>query len=158
MVKLYEATEKLFNHNGIKILKPTKAIITKADNGEYYLELEDNINNLEWYQQGNIVRVPTPWGEQGFRLSNPRKKNNKISVKAWHLFYDSSNYIIKDAYVVDKNCNDALDHLNNACDIETPFTTLSNIANINSYRCVRKSLEEGIKTIIERWRRTHSKR
>lgn len=158
MIKLYEAKETIFNHNGIKILKPTKAIITKKDNDEYYLELEDNIENINYYQQGNIVRVPTPWGEQGFRLNNPEKKNNKISVKAWHLFYDSRNYIIKDAYVIDKNCNDALDHLNISCDTTTPFKTLSNIASINSYRCVRKTLEEATKTTIERWRRTFNKR
>lgn len=61
MIKLYEATEKTFAHNGIKILKPTKAVIKKEDNGDYFLELEDNIVNLEYYQQGNIIRVPTPW-------------------------------------------------------------------------------------------------
>ena len=59
--------------------------------------------------------------------------------------------MIVDSYVVDKNCNDALDHLNNACDIETPFTFISDISTINSYRCVRHTLEEAISVVIERW-------
>ncbi len=151
MIKVYDSTERLFNHNGIKILKPTKAIIYKEDNGDYYLEIEDSIENIKYYQQGNIIRVSTPWEEQGFRLNNPKIKNNKIQIKAWHIYYDSRNYLIEDSYVVDKKCNDALDHLNIACDQATPFSTLSNINTINSYRCVRKSFEEAISIVIERW-------
>ena len=61
------------------------------------------------------------------------------------------NYVIQDSYVVDKTCNDALDHLNNATDTASPFTTSSNVARIASYRCVRKSLYEAIQVILERW-------
>ena len=57
-----------------------------------------------------------------------------------HVFYDSKNYLIADSYVVDKNCNDALDHLNSSTDNTSPFTTISNIPTIYSYRCVRKSI------------------
>ena len=41
MIRVYNATEKLFNNNGIKVLHPLFAEITKVDNGDYYLELED---------------------------------------------------------------------------------------------------------------------
>lgn len=151
MIKVYEADEKLFNNNGLKILNPLKAKVHKEDNGDYYLEIEDTIDNLGYYQQGYILRVRTPWGWQGFRCSNPIKKNKKVSCKAWHLFYDSANYVIADSNVVDKECNDALDHLNNGCDSTTPFTFISDITSINSFRCVRKSLEEAISTVVERW-------
>ena len=67
------------------------------------------------------------------------------------MFYDSEDYIIRDSYVVDKNCNDALDHLNNATDQTSPFTTLSDVTTINSYRCVRKSLFEALEVVLERW-------
>lgn len=151
MIKVYSPDERIFDNNGIKILKPIKAQIYKADNSDYYLEIEDNISNLQYYQKDYIIRVPSPWGYQGFVVGNPKIKNNRISVKCWHLFYLSSRYVISDSYVVDKNCNDALDHLNNACDQESPFTTISDIPDINSYRCVRKSLEEAVKTTIEKW-------
>lgn len=142
MIKVYESTERLFNHNGIKILHPLRADITKEDNGDYYAELQDTIESLEYYQSGMIVRIPTPWGVQGFRLSNPKVKNNKVEVKAWHLSYDSKNYIIKDSYAVNKNCNDALEHFNSATDIPSPFTTLSDIATLSSTRAVRRTLFE----------------
>lgn len=142
MIKVYDSNEKLFNNNGIKIIHPLRADITKTDNGDYYVELQDTIESLEFYQSGMIVRMPTPWGVQGFRLANPTVKNNKVEVKGWHLTYDARNYIIKDAYAVDKNCNDALNYFNDNTDILSPFTTISDISLICSTRAVRKSLFE----------------
>ena len=142
MIKVYDSNEKLFNNNGIKVIHPLRADITKIDNGDYYVELQDTIESLDFYQSGMIVRIPTPWGVQGFRLANPTVKNNKVEVKGWHLSYDAENYIISDAYAVDKNCNDALEHFNSSTDIPTPFTTLSDITTIASTRAVRKTLFE----------------
>lgn len=142
MIKVYDSNEKLFNNNGIKVIHPLRADITKIDNGDYYVELKDTIESLDFYQSGMIVRIPTPWGVQGFRLANPSVKNNKVEVKGWHLTYDAQNYIIKDAYAVDKNCNDALEHFNSSTDIPTPFTTLSDITAIASTRAVRRTLFE----------------
>ena len=117
MIKVYDSNERLFNHNGIKSIHPLRADITKIDNGDYYIELQDTIESLDYYQSGLIVRVPTPWGVQGFRLANPSVKNNRVEVKGWHLSYDTRNYIIQDSYAVDKNCNDALNHFNDSTDI-----------------------------------------
>lgn len=109
MIKIYESNEKLFNHNGIKILHPNKAEIYLEDNGDYYISLESSVEDLPYLQEGMIVRTKTRWGEQGFRLTNPEKRNNKITVKGYHLWKDSEKYIILDSNVVNKNCNDALD-------------------------------------------------
>lgn len=151
MISVYDSTEKSFATNGNKILHPRKALIRKEDNGDYYLDLKDKIDYLEYYQAGLIIRVPTPWGYQAFRLTNPNIENDSITVRAYHVYFDSKNYIIKDSYVVDKNCNDALDHLNMACDTISPFTTISDVNSVNSYRCVRKSLEEAISKVVDRW-------
>jgi len=151
MISVYSSTEKLFSNNGIKILHPLKATVYKADNGDYYIELKDTIENLKYYQEGMIIRTDTPWGKQGFRLTNPEIDKNKIISKGNHLYFDTKRYVIVDSYVVDKNCNDALDHLNNGCDTTTPFNFVSDITTINSYRCVRKTLEAAIATVIDRW-------
>lgn len=151
MISVYPSNERNFADNGIKILKPIKAMVHKEDNGDYYLDLKDTIDNIDYYQQGMIIRANTPWGYQGFRLGNPDVEGNRISIRAKHLYFDSENYLIRDCYIVDKNCNDALDHLNINCDITTPFTFLSDISRIASYRCIRHTLEEAIAVIIERW-------
>lgn len=151
MLKLFNSTDKVYNSNGDKTIIPTKAKVHKEDNGSFYLELETPLEYVNDLVQGNIVVAPTPQGEQAFRLANPEKTKTKIRAKAYHVYYDSQNYLIADSYVVDKNCNDALDHLNSSTDNPSPFTTVSNITNINSYRCVRTSLYEAINTVIERW-------
>lgn len=142
MIRVYDSTETLFENNGIKTLHPLLAEITKEDNGDYCVELRDTIENFEYYQKGMILRIPTPWGVQGFRCDNPCIKNNRVECTAWHLSYDSKYYVVKDAYSVDKNCNDALDHFNSSTDRKSPFTTISDIGSIASARMVRKSLYE----------------
>lgn len=151
MIKLFNSTDKIYTSNGDKVILPTKAKVHKEDNGSFYLDLETGLEYVNDLVQGNIVVAPTPQGEQAFRLANVEKTKTKVRVKAYHVFFDSQNYLIADSYVVDKNCNDALDHLNSATDNPSPFTTLSNILNINSYRCVRTSLYEAINTVLERW-------
>lgn len=151
MIKVYSQSEKLFDSNGLKILHPTKAQIFIEDNGDYYIDIESTIDDLDYLQEGMIIRANTRWGEQGFRLTNPNKKNNKISVRGYHLWKDTSKYVIADSYIVSKDCNDALDHLNNACDVITPFTMISDISTINSARIIRKSLEEALTIVIDKW-------
>ena len=63
MISVYESNETSFVSNDIKILKSLKALIFKQDNEEYYLDLKDSIDNIEYYQSGNIIRVSTPWGK-----------------------------------------------------------------------------------------------
>ena len=132
MIRVYDATEKRFNHNGIKALHPFFAEITKVKNGDYYLEVDDMIDNLEYYQKGMILRVSTPWGVQGFRCDNPRVENNRVTCKAWHLFYDSKNYVLSGHWSRSGNCNKVLKEYNLYTDVESPFTVSSDILELET--------------------------
>lgn len=151
MIRLFDTTDNLFQSNGDKIIIPTRAIVHKEDNGSFYLDLETDLSYIDWLTPNRILVANTPQGAQAFRIANVDKTRKKITLKANHIFYDTANYVIADSYVVEKNCNDALDHLNNATDTTSPYTTTSNINKIASYRCVRKSLYEAIQTVLERW-------
>lgn len=151
MLKVFSPSDKIFTSNGDAVLQAFKAKVHKEDNGDYYLDLEAGIKYADYLVSGNIVVADTPQGAQAFRISDVTKKSTKISLKAWHVFYDSENYVIADSYVVDSNGNDALDHLNTATEPRSEFTTLSDVQAIDSFRCVRKSLYEAIQTVIERW-------
>lgn len=151
MIKLFDKTDTLFSSNGDKVITPLKAKIHKEDNGSFYLDLETSLDYVDDLTANRIIVANTPQGEQAFRITNVEQTRKKISAKCHHVFYDSNNYLIADSYVVDKNCNDALDHLNSATDNISPFTTLSDVTRINSFRCVRKSLYEAIQTVLERW-------
>lgn len=151
MIKLFKSTDKVFNSNGDKIIKAYKAKVHKEDNGDFYLELECPLIYVDDIIEDNILVVNLPQGEQAFRITNVSKTKSKISTKCWHVFYDSENYLIKDSYVVDKDCADAMEHLNLATEPASQFTTFSDITTVGSYRCVRKSLFEALEVVRERW-------
>ena len=151
MIKLFGVTDTSFSSNGDMVINAKKAIVHKEDNGDFYLELETDDSYASDLTEGRIIIANTPQGDQAFRITNPEVKKHRVKIKAYHIFYDSENYLIKDSYVRNKSCGDALDHLNKATDISSPFKTLSNITTINSYRCVRKSLFDAIKVVLERW-------
>ena len=151
MIKLFGVTDTNFSSNGDIVINPLRAKVHKEDNGSYFLDLETNLDYVDYLVEGNIIIADTPQGDQAFRVGNVEKTRFKIKTRCYHIFYDSENYLIADSYVVEKNCNDALDHLNNATDNVSPFTTLSDVQTIKSFRCVRKSLYEAISTVLERW-------
>lgn len=151
MIKLFKATDTDFSSNGDIVINPIKAKIHKEDNGEFYLELETNLDYINYLVENNIIVANTPQGDQPFRVGNVGKTRYKLKTRCYHIFYDSENYLIADSYVVDKNCNDALNHLNAATDNLSPFLAYSDVQTVKSFRCVRKSLYEAITTVLERW-------
>ena len=151
MIKVFGQTDTSFASNGDVVLKPLKAKVHKKDNADYYLDLETGLDYVDYIVEGNIVVANTPQGDQAFRIGNVQKTKTKLTSKCYHVFYDSKNYLIADSYVVDKTCNDALDHLNSATEPQSEFTTISDVGTVDSYRCVRKSLYEAIMTVISRW-------
>lgn len=151
MIKCFGQADTSFSSNGDIVIQPFRALVHKVDNGDFYLDLECSLDYLDYVISNNIIVAPTPQGEQAFRIGNVSNTRKKITAKIPHLYYDANNYLIADSNVVNKNCNDALDHLNNATDNTSPFITLSNVQNINSFRCVRKSLAEAFNTVLERW-------
>lgn len=151
MIKIFGQTDTDFTSNGDCVVSPLKAKVHKADNGDYYLDLETDLSYSQYFVEGNIVVANTPTGEQAFRIDNPTKSKNKLVSKCWHISYSAKNYLIADSYVVDMNCNDALNHLNDAAEPVSPFTVHSDIEVIDSYRCVRESLHDAISKVQERW-------
>lgn len=151
MIKIFSSTDKTYLSNGDAVILATKARVKNADNGDFYLDLTCGVEYNDYLQPNNIIVAPTPAGEQAFRIRSITKTAKKIEVKAWHVYYDSQNYLIQDSYAVNMTANEALDHFNKATDTTSPFTTLSNITTVLSYRCVRTSLCDCIKEVINRW-------
>ena len=151
MIKLYGQTDTTFMSNGDVTILPLRATVHKEDNGDFYLDLTASLKYVDDLTEGRIIIAPTPQGDQAFRVGNVQKTKTKLTTRCWHVFYDSKNYLIEDSYVVDNNCNYALDHLNSATEPQSEFTTLSDVQTYASFRCVRKSLYEAIQTVLERW-------
>lgn len=151
MIRVFKPTDTDYSTNGDAVIVPIKARVKNSDNGDYYLELTCGIEYNDVVKANDIIVCPTPQGNQAFRVRDITKNKKRLEVKAWHVFYDTNNYVIADSYAVNMTCNEALDHFNAATDTPSPFTTLSDITNVNTYRCVRASYTECINTILERW-------
>lgn len=151
MIRLFGTTDTDFSTNGDLILQPLRAVIVKKDNGSFYLDIDIDISYINDFTQNRIIVANTPQGNQAFRIGNVKKTKNKLTAKCNHVFYDTQNFLIEDSYVYSKNCNDALDHLNSATSDTSPYTTISDITTINSYRCVRTSLFDALKVVVARW-------
>lgn len=151
MLRVFSPTDTDFSSNGDIVLQPYKAKVHKEDNGDYYLDVEAGLQYSSYLTANRIIVADTPQGAQAFRITNPSKTQSKISLRAWHVYYDSKNYVIADSNVVEKNGDGAINHLNSATDNRSPFKVSSNIPHVDSFRCVRKSLYEAFETLLERW-------
>ena len=151
MIKVFSASDKIFTSNGDIVLQCTKAKVHKELNGNYYIDIEAPLTYIDYLIPNNIVVANTPQGEQAFRIGNIDKTKNKIKFRAYHVFYDTKNYLILDNRVELKDCNYALDYFNSNTDNPSPFTTVSDITTQETLYCVRTSLYEAIQQILERW-------
>lgn len=151
MIRLFGVTDTTFSTNGDKVIQPIEAIVHKEDNGPFYLDLTTDLSYVDDLTEGRIVYCSTPQGDEPFRVHNVELTRRRVKAQCRHITYDAENYLIEDSYVVDKDANDALDHLNSATEPVSPFTTISDISVQGSYRCVRKSLLEAVQEVVERW-------
>lgn len=151
MIRVFQSTDKNYTSNGDIVINPTKCRVKNADNGDFVLEMTCGTQYNDFLQPNNIIVAPTPAGDQAFRIRNITKRENKLEIKAPHVYYDGDNYLIADSYAVDKTCQEALDHFNAATDTQSPFLMVSDVETVETFRCVRKSLTECIETVLERW-------
>lgn len=152
MICVFKPTDRDFSSNGDKILHPNRAKVYKTDNGDYYLDIEVGADEIKWLKQDYIIAVDTPFGRQGFRVNNVDKKFNGATTKAWHLYYDTSNYIVMDTRPENTACDNALKKLAQGSDMpQKHFTLSSDVKGTNTYYCIRTTLKEAIQTVLERW-------
>lgn len=151
MIKLYGQTDTTFTSNGDMTILPLRAVVHKADNSDFYLDLTTSLQYVDDLTAGRIIVAPTPQGEQAFRVGNVQKTKNKITVRCWHVFYDTENYLIEDSRAINSTLNDALDHFNENTNPASPFTTLSNVQGTATLYIVRKSYYEAIQEAMQRW-------
>ena len=87
--KAQESNETLESSNGDCIIIPSKAIVHKYENSDYYLELEAPFEYSGYFEEGRIVVADLPDGsKEFFRMRNIIKTNGKCKCKCYHIFYD----------------------------------------------------------------------
>jgi phage minor structural protein len=151
MIKIFLSGDKTYTSNGEVVLTSSKCKVNNSDNGEFTLEVTSPLKYVDYLVCNNIIVAPTPSGDQPFRIYDVKKQLQKVTAKAKHITFDMENYVIADSYAVNKTCQQALVHFKNATDNPTPFTFYSDIATLDNLRIVRKSLEQALEEVNERW-------
>lgn len=151
MIRAFSISDKTYQTNGDAVIGATKARVKNEDNGDFTLDLTCSSDYSDFIQANNIIVVPTPQGDQAFRVRQVEKRSNRIEAKCYHVFYDAENFLIADSYAVNMTAEQALRHFNDATDTLSPFTMDSNITTLNNLRIVRGSLAEAVVSVIERW-------
>ena len=123
MIKVFRATDKLYETNGDIVLNPTKASVHKEDNGAFYLELEtplsyktnekltaiqgttanstdnavyiNNLNtNLQSKAKSSTSQTITVMGKNLFDKNNLQELNAYFSTGTGTITSNTSNYTL----------------------------------------------------------------
>ncbi|EJR88123.1 phage tail spike protein [Bacillus cereus] len=161
MIVLYKPNETDFTHNGIGAL----------DKDIYNTTVEEELNGLFLFSfsyplfaphgleiEGmSIIKVPTPDGEQLFRVAAPKVSMGEITAQCYHIFYDLTENLIEDIFAETTNGNGAMNRMSAGCQYKHPFQFYSDIPKIASARIVRKNPVEALldssqdNSFVNRW-------
>ena len=87
MIKVFSPTDTVFTTNGDAVIKGLRAVVRKADNSYFELELESGLEYIDHIKPNNIIVVNTPQGDQGFRVRQVEATRTKIKALCKHLYY-----------------------------------------------------------------------
>ncbi|WP_241752566.1 phage tail spike protein, partial [Bacillus thuringiensis] len=161
MITLYKPNETDFTHNGIGAL----------DKNIYNATVEEELNGLFLFSfryplfaprgleiEGmSIIKVPTPDGEQLFRVAAPKVSMGEITAQCYHIFYDLTENLIEDIFAETTNGNGAMNRMSAGCQYKHPFQFYSDVPKVASARIVRKNPVEALldssqdNSFVNRW-------
>ncbi|WP_252194994.1 phage tail spike protein [Bacillus toyonensis] len=161
MIKLFKPDETDFLHNGIGILSDAvhEATVQEDLNGVYVLSFKYPLfspHGLDIKGQ-SLIQVPTPDGEQLFRVANPSPSMGIVSVFCYHVFYDLIDNFLEDTNIVGKTGLGALVQLKGALQYPSRFNFFSDIGKTNNARLVRMNPIEAMldtgkdNSFLNRW-------
>ena len=154
LIRLYEQNTTDFSNNGLKILSPTSAKITRnLIEYTYQLELTHLLD-----EKGMMLTEERILGYNGqyFRISSIRRNLKEVSVIAKHIFFDLNKNFIEDINIKDKTGSMALSHILGGTSYPHSFSATSDIDTVASSRLVRKNVVSALigdtdNSFINRW-------
>jgi phage minor structural protein len=134
MIRLFDRNETNFNHNKT-ILTPLSCYVIEEANGMF--ELEAEFPKTTVLNDGDIIKAPTPRGEQLFRIYRSVKSLTSKKAYARHIFYDLSKNFLIDVNLDNVTGFTALQTVLDNADTDHNFIGISNVMNQNTARYTR---------------------
>ncbi len=154
LIRLYEQDTTDFSNNGLKILSPMSAKITRnLIEYTYQLELTHLLD-----EKGMMLTEERILGYNGqyFRISSIRRNLKEVSIIAKHIFFDLNKNFIEDINIKNKTGSMALSHILGGTSYPHSFSATSDIDTVASSRLVRKNVVSALigdtdNSFINRW-------
>ena len=153
MIQVYAPNNTNFSNNGVALL-PYSCQLSMEINGSWTVQIENGLDDrFQNIVENSILKVPTPYGDNLFRITQIEKTDTGISATALPVFLDSKNEVfIYDQRPTDKNGQQALDILTNG----TKYKGHSNITKVNTAYYQMKNLIKCISSdddnsFLNRW-------
>ena len=121
-----------------------------ADLGGWHIDFEVPTEYSEDFKDGHIVLAKTKSkGQQPFRVRNIVKTKRGIKFTAYHVFFDTMNYIIKQLHLVNATPAMALSEALESVDREHPFKSFSSVDSDITEDVFAMPLYDFISKIVE---------
>ena len=152
MIKIYESSTKIYDTNGLGTVETYKCEEEKniSLNG-WKITVECPLKYVDLIVRDRIATASTKEkGEQPFRIGNVEKKGHRIYFTAWHVVFDTKNYVLANVRPTDLGPAAYADWLNTHADQTTPFTVKGSATGTCPTRdFVRKTLKDGLDQMLE---------
>ncbi len=153
MIQVYAPNNTNFSNNGVALM-PYSCLLSMEINGSWTVQIENGLDDrFQNIVENSILKVPTPYREQLFRITQIEKNDTGVSAIALPVFLDAKNEVfIYGQRPTDKNGQQALDILTNG----TKYKGHSNITKVNTAYYQMKNLIECISSdddnsFLKRW-------
>lgn len=153
MIQVYAPNNTNFANNGVALM-PYSCLLSMEINGSWTVQIENGLDDrFQNIVENSILKVPTPYREQLFRITQIEKNDTGVSAIALPVFLDAKNEVfIYDQRPTDKNGQQALDILTNG----TKYKGHSNITKVSTAYYQMKNLIECISSdddnsFLKRW-------
>lgn len=153
MIQIYAPSNTDFSKNGTALL-PTSCMLSMQINGTWSVFIENALDDrFQNIVESAVLSVPTPYGQQLFRITQMDKSDTGVSATAVPIFLDAQNdTFIYDQRPTDKTGQQALDILMGG----TKYTGHSDITALNTAYYQMKNLIECLasddeNSFLNRW-------
>lgn len=151
MIRLFDRLETNLNHNKI-ILSPLSCSVLEEANGMFEIECE--VDKSVSIGNGDLIKAPTPRGEQIFRIYRTIKTLKGKKAYGKHIFYDLASNFIIGFNPTNVSCDTAIKGVLSNAQTSHSFTASSDILNSETTSFVRISPIQAIlgeNGIIDTW-------
>lgn len=151
LVKVFAENDTEFSTPCLYQIPCRKAIVTETNNGDYYLEIEIDNDQIKYLSGNCIFGVYHLGALQAFRMGYEERISTYSYFKCWHISYDMKTFLVGDITIEDTALGMALTSIKNATTDTNPFIFSTTSSLVHSTELHYKDLYTVIMDIVDKY-------